>query len=691
MHRAPHLRLLRATLVVALSVCLPLGGPALADTQLGPVMASGEVSLGYRGVSNDFRSAKFEQYRDESPGLIAASRFLLEDQEGEHFFQGRLDHLTNDNQEYQFEAGRYGRYRIEGGLSQFWQVFSNNGLSPYSGTDTLSLPPGFVPTDDGAVMEAQLLAFSGDSDLKFRQRNYTAGVAFWPQEELLLSANYALRDRDGTRPAALNFGSPGGRFVNFSAPVDDLTHNWTSSAVMLRDRWNLKFGYNGSNYDNDADSVTVENPTLTGSTTVGRLSREPDNRAHQFSVSGATQLPGEMPARVAGTLAYGLLRQDESFLPHSANPVGANPALPQNDLDGEVRTLLANLVVTARPRPELNVVGRYRYYDRDNETDSVVFTSRVRNDQAAATAGLFVANPMDYRRQNASLDASYRLATTTKVTAGYEWVNRYREDRNATRTNDHVLRLAADYRPQPWTWVRASYEFRTRDYNSYDPGSADPGLRHFDMADRVRNQIDVVATLMPRDDVTLSLTGGYGNSDYDNKSFGLDDEMSWVAGIDATYDATEWLTLNGFYTFDRTRWDQDGSTSGGWVGRNTNKTHDVGMGANLVLIPGKLDARLSYHYHWAKAETEASGAAGTAVDYPSIKDNLQVLSAMFDHRLRDNMRLEWGYRFERFNGTDFKFDDLGLTPPEGTADVQMSNNVDDYKAHILLATVTYEF
>ena len=95
-----------------------------------------------------------------------------------------------------------------------------------------------------------------------------------------------------------------------------------------------------------------------------------------------------MPARVAGTLAYGLLHQDESFLPHSANPAGANPALPQNDLDGDVRTLLANLVVTARPRPELNVVGRYRYYDRANETDSVVFTSRVRNDQAAATAGV---------------------------------------------------------------------------------------------------------------------------------------------------------------------------------------------------------------------------------------------------------------------------------------------------------------
>ena len=49
------------------------------------------------------------------------------------------------------------------------------------------------------------------------------------------------------------------------------------------------------------------------------------------------------------------------------------------------------------------------------------------------------------------------------------------------------------------------------------------------------------------------------------------------------------------------------------------------------------------------------------------------------------------YRFERFNGTDFKYDDLGLTPPTSTTDVTMSDNVNDYNAHIFITRVIYEF
>ncbi|MBW2416798.1 MAG: MtrB/PioB family outer membrane beta-barrel protein, partial [Deltaproteobacteria bacterium] len=78
-------------------------------------------------------------------------------------------------------------------------------------------------------------------------------------------------------------------------------------------------------------------------------------------------------------------------------------------------------------------------------------------------------------------------------------------------------------------------------------------------------------------------------------------------------------------------------------------------------------------------------------DYPSIKDNLQVFSAVFDQRLRDNLRVEYGYRFERFNGTNFKFDDVSVIPPDGTNNVMLRNRVDDYKAHVFLSRLVLEF
>ena len=57
---------------------LAAAGSAAADTQLGSWTASGEVTSGYQAVGGDWNSSKFEQYRDENPGAILDSRFLLE-------------------------------------------------------------------------------------------------------------------------------------------------------------------------------------------------------------------------------------------------------------------------------------------------------------------------------------------------------------------------------------------------------------------------------------------------------------------------------------------------------------------------------------------------------------------------------------------------------------------------------------
>ena len=691
----PILRALRAALFAAVGVLLVLAGEALGETDLGPVTASGEIELGYQGVSDEFGSAKFDQYRDEAPGLIARGHLLMEDEEKRRFFEGWFDQATNDDQEYFVRMGRYGLYKIELGLSQFYQVFSNQGLTPYGGTgneSSLFLPPGFVINNDPATMATQLSTWSANRDLRFRQRNYTAGISLWPTEDLLLRSHYELRDRDGSRPFTLQFGSPGGRFVNYPAAVDDHTHNWKGGALLLREGWNLEFDYKGSSFDNDADSMTLQSPftpsAALGNTTVGRIAREPDNTLHQFSLSGSKDLPGEMPGRVAATLSYGRLEQDETFLPMSANPAigAANPLLPQGDLDAKVNTLLGNLLLTARPRDDTSVKARYRYYDYDNETDNIAFPLRTRNDEFGSRAG-GVTNQRGFRRQTAELEVTHRLSRKTRLTAGYEWDNWYREDREVTHLNDHAGRLTVDFRPKRSARVRATYEFSTRDGNTYDPGTGSPVLRMYDLADRDQHKLDLTATLTPVDQLALMLTGGFIGSDFDNKQFGLDEEVTWMAGIDAGYQVTERVGLTAYYTFDRTRWTQDGS---GWRGRSTNKAHDVGMTVDLMVLPEKLDVELSWEYHWGKAETLTNGTG--ASDYPSIKNDLQIFSAMFDYRLQEKVRLKWGYRFERFNGTDFKYDNLGLIPPDGTtSDVMMSDNVDDYNAHMFLGSIVYEF
>jgi MtrB/PioB family decaheme-associated outer membrane protein len=662
---------------------LASGSPARADTDLGPARVSGEVELGYQAVSGDFGSAKFDQYRDEGPGLLLGGNLLLEEREGDRYLQGFFHNLTRHDQEYETRFGRYGRYELDFGLSQFYQRFSYNARSPYLGSDQLVLPPGWVQTNDPATQLAQLSATTGGRNLGFRQRNWDGGFRMWPRRDWTLSGDYELRERDGTQPYAIPFNFS---IMNFPAPVDDHTQNWDGEIAWSSLGRTLSLDYDGSSYDNRDDAINVDNARL--GVTIGRITRAPDNRAHRVSLSGSTDLPGELPARLAATVSYGRREQDDSFVAMSINL--PNPALPEGDLDGRVDTILANLLLTAQPSPDLALKARYRFYDYDNQTDTIVFPTRVETDEAALTVGPFVATARDFRKQSAALEARYRLTPEVRLTSEGKWENWYREDREVTHQNEWSGLVAIDYRPAPFTNLRGSYEASTRDGNGYDTLFGTTGMRMFDVADRDQQRVTLTATLLPTEASEASLIGSFTDSDYDNDQFGLDEVVSWTAGIDASYALSESATLSGFYTFDRSRFTQDGSSGGGFRSWSTDTSHDVGTVLALSVLPDRLGARFAFRYHRGKG---ASATNGSGVDFPSLEDILYSLGVTFDYRLRENVRLECGYRYERFDGTDFRFDNLGLIPPpsNGTADVMMTNRVSDYRANIIFTSVIYEF
>ncbi|MBI3002229.1 MAG: TonB-dependent receptor, partial [candidate division NC10 bacterium] len=284
----------------------------------------------------------------------------------------------------------------------------------------------------------------------------------------------------------------------------------------------------------------------------GRTDLAPDNSAHTIRLSGAATLPVGFPARFAGTFSYGMRFQDDPFVPHTINSASSDPglALPAASLDGEVRTLLANLVLTGRPWRDLNLTARYRFYDYNSDIPILTFPAHVINDRSLETVNATRFNtPIDHRTHNASLDASYRLARPATLKVGYERERWDRSDhREVTRTDEHAAKAAVDYKPAPWALLRAGYRFGIRrgsDYNTFahlehavleDEVLAamlqgqSTFLRKFDEADRVRHQVDLLAQASPQEDLTLTFTGGYGLINYDESTFGLTDDERWSVG-----------------------------------------------------------------------------------------------------------------------------------------------------------------
>ena len=763
-------RFLSASLTVIVGMLLGILSVASAQVDLGAVTATGEVEVGGRFVpegSSAFGSSKYEEYREQRPGVFGNARLLLEGKEGKYYFEGSATDIAERDQHYEVASGRYGRYRLELEFDELVHVFSNTARTLYSdqGGGALDFPDATQSTIQGlgtsALKSAALQsALSGATAVPLRFRLQTGRIGFFyrPLADLEVDTGYWVQQKEGTRPFGMGFASPGGNFANVAAPIDERTHEVTGGIQVARDTWSLRLDYTGSFYENDLDTVAIDNPLqLTdgaftasgaGGTSTpgrGRTDLAPDNSAHTIRLSGAVTLPVDFPARFAGTFSYGMRFQNDPFVPHTINAIilANDPtnslALPASSLDAEVRTVLANLVVTGRPSRDLNLTARYRFYDYNSDIPILAFPGHVINDQNLVTETRF-NTPMDHRTHNASLDASYRLTRPATLKLGYEWERWDRSDhREVIRTDEHTAKAAVDYKPAAWALLRAGYRFAIRrgtDYNTFahlehavledDVTAAIPTgqstlLRKFDEADRIRNQVDLLAQLSPREDVTLTFTGGYGLTDYDNTPRGLTEDERWSVGTDIGYRPLSWLALSTWYTFENIRFKQESrwrpvvagvavdSSLNDWSSTSQDQIHTAGVGAEMVLIPDRLDASLSYVLEIAKAKTRAAGVPGTtaapdggdAVDWPDIKDTLQTLIAALRYHILKNLTVKAEYRFEHFNLSNFKTDGLepfmansnvnGSGTVSPSLDVFLGDRVDDYVAHVIALSLIYRF
>jgi len=695
--------------------------PAWADTDLGPLRASGEATVGGRAVAGDWGSSKFNDYRDLRPGLLGGGSFLLEDEKQRYYVKGFADFVGELDQRYDLSAGRYNWFKVETYFEQYPNTFSNDARSLYQdiGSGNLVLSNSIQSTIQAAPTTALKSAALGRAldasthvDLAYKLRETGVRLTLQPLPELALKAGYRLQERVGTRQWGMGMGSPGSNFVNVAAPIDERTHELTAGIGYNREDGDLQLGYVGSFFENDLDALVVDNPLRlmdgrTAGPSRGRAVLSPDNSAHTLTLSGGVKLPLDFPARLTGTVSYGSRFQNEDFLPHTINTAIMSPllALPRQSFDGDVRTWLGNVRLATRPTSKLNVTGSYRIYDLDNQSPVLTFPAHVINDQS------LVSEPRktvasDYRVQNGDLDASYRLfKNRAKLKLGFGWEQWNRsDDREVRRLVEYVGRTGLEVKIGTWANLRASYKFGIRRGNKYhtfahlehhvleepdDTAMAQSQsilVRKFDEADRDHHQVDLLAQIDPRDDLEITLTGSYSNDDYLHTDLGLRGFSSWSFGGDAAYTPFGWLTLSPFYTYELSKWKQasrwrpvQNSTGivtddplNNWGALSLDRVYTAGVGAHVELIQDRLDLDVNYMIQHATGESLASSVpgfraaapftstvdAGDAVNFPDLQDVLQTASAMLNYHMRNDLTWHLGYAYERFDLTDFKTDDL---------------------------------
>ena len=223
------------------------------------------------------------------------------------------------------------------------------------------------------------------------------------------------------------------------------------------------------------------------------------------------------------------------------------------------------------------------------------------------------------------------------------------------------------------------------------------------MADRLRVETDWRILFVPMDELNFSVSGGVSYDDYDDDDFGLNNDKRWHAGFDAEYSPLDWLSLGLYYQFDYGKAQQRSMASGSatpdsriWRSNAVDHGHNVGVDANVEIVPGLLDGKIAYLFQRGEADTDSRpndpsdpGAAGDPVDFPDIDDSLHILTTTLTWHAIEDLDLIGGYRFEDFSHDDFQTDPLGTN--FGGNNVYLGNRVEDYTAHVFTLSARYSF
>ena len=723
---------------------LMLGAPreAIAEISLGGYSLEGDVDVGSRYYIEEpskSRKTKFEEYRDMTPGVVL-DRLYLRVFTPDEGYSAELygSKWGYEDQSYGLTAGRPGQWQFNFEWDQTPKVYSTNSrmLSTETDRGVFRLPtprPPLVRYNSAPEID----------EISTRWDTAKMGFRYSITPDMEISAEYTRIHKDGDKPFSLAFGGPGGNFLEVLEPVDQTIHDFRLKYSLARENYQIQVGYGLSVFQNDVDRVIADNPCFANAAACGgtdggaaaprsgQISLAPDNQAHSFNVAAGVNLP--MRTRVTANVNYSLRLQNDDFLPHTINPaLAGNPSLilPQNSLNGNVQTVLVNLMATSRPLPKLTLSAKYRYYDMFDVSDLITFNATVQDDRSI-TAEAHRAGRWDYSKQNAEVGARYQLLPAVAVGTAFGWE---RWDRSALRevedSDEVYAKATVDVKVADWVLVRGTYRPAFRRINRYntraesqhtvdeDNAQALQGqairLRKFDEGERNEQQFNVLVQITPIEGLSFTPTGSYKYDDYISSELGLQEETSYSLGMDLTWNPHERFAFSAGYMYEHD--DQKmrsrsrpvtGTTTFDfkdfeWVSSIIDSFDTYYAGVKVTLIPRVLEWSSGANFAYSLGRlnsnnpvvpasgTAAQRASATALPFPATEDRLVRVDASLRYHFWKQWTATLGYAFESYRKNDWHTDGLRPFTP-GITSIWLGDDDRNYTAHIFGVRVGYRF
>ena len=698
------------------------GSVARAQTQTPATFATlhptnpavfGQIDFGGRFTSVTGDRARYQRYRDLRDGVFVDMP-MYHRETGNWWMNLVVRNAGYRDQRYSITAARPGKVKFRVLYDQTPTFISDDTRTPYeprpqgngvygnSGAN-LSLPDtvqaGLEASPLGVRQQIESLA--GAFPSRIRRDSLGFDLTYDVTEAWQTKVKYLNTRKEGNIPwgASFGFNLP----IEIPLPIETRTNDFGSSLEWHNDRGMLRAGYDGSCFTQGVPTYTGDNPLRItdrtyasayspgDGTSRGRGTEWPSNSFYYVNFAGAYRLPSR--TNVNGTVSLGQASQNEALVPFTINtaiaPLNDVSSLDRTRAEARANLGAATLNFVTRPSRSFNVNGRYRFTRFDNKTPHFERAEYVRFDQVMEEGGSPEFH--GYTRNYVDVDAAYTGLRYTSFRAGYGYADVAFTERLYFKSHDNTVRVSMDTVGNQYLSFRSLYEHSLRRGDGFhaavlEEAGEQPGMRHYDVADRNRDRVTVVTNLMPMGDIGINASIAWTKDTFLNpeqsrvNSFGLLDYKSQTYGVGVDYLPGDAVAVGASYNFDKYGGlSQARSASPGvqfedpdrnWTTDEDQNGHSVVAYVELRRLVRNTEVRFDYDYNryngryvyaTGPAYSPTPTAPGRVAQLPELSSEENRFSTDVRYFIRRNVAVGFAYWY-----TDYTVNDFALGPPGET-------------------------
>jgi MtrB/PioB family decaheme-associated outer membrane protein len=649
---------------------------------------SGTVDVGAGWVSD--KSSKFGEYN----GLNKKGAFFIGDgavrsrgTDGA-YWNFNASNLGLDSRSLDAEGGQQGKYKLLLKYDELPHFISDSALTPFVGNGgaSLTLPPGFVRGDTTDAMS--LAGTLQQVEIGTQRKRLGVGGSWIPMSDWEYAVNFRHETKDGTKRTAGSF------FVNSAQliePVDYVTDQMDASASYTGKKFQMKLAYYGSTFRNSNPSLTWQDPyTAINGESFGRLALPPDNQFHQVLASAGYQISER--TRASADIAFGRMTQNDNFLPYAFG----GPGLPGGSLNGRAATLDANLKLSSAVTDRLRLNAAYTHNDRDNQTPQSLY-SVVSTDMPTFVGPARTNLPYSFKQDKLKLSADYRASANLRGSVGADFDAHKRTFQEVDTTHENTAWGKISSRildKVDLTFKLARAERRNSGSFQAIAGITPPEnplLRRYNLANRTRDTAGLRADFAVGERVNVGLGLDSSEDKYSDSTIGLTGGKDINMNGDVSVILTERTSLHFFANHQEIKSKQAGSqtfSTPDWSADNKDTIDFFGLGVKHAAIKDKLDIGADYGVTRSRSEINVNTGLSNPA-FPHITTSLDSLKLYATYRMKDNVSLQAGYWYERYDSRDWMLD--GVAPSTISNVLALGLQAPQYHVNVIRLSVRYKF